>query len=189
MSTELRCPNCNKRCGANDRYCPYCHEPVARVEVFDGNLDGMPLDYWESYIGDNADKYLSVYKANADKKWFRHFHFPAFWITVEWFIYRKMYWQALVIWVTNILIVFSFAGLFNSHPVLSAICLPIVSIAMRFFFGLHAYAMYKQHCLTNIKKGAVANGGTSVVAVIIASVLSNLVTTLVLEPLIIAAFV
>ncbi len=187
MSEQIRCSNCDRLCAPDDRYCPYCHEPVAQVDVFNGDLDGVPIDYWESFIGDNADKYLAVYKANADKKWFRHFHFPAFFFTLDWLVYRKMYWQALVVWLVNVLIVFAMGWLFNINPAL-VLMSPIFILAVRLFIGLYAYAIYKQYCVRNIQKGNVVNGGTSVVAVIIVAILSGLITTFILEPLLLAIF-
>ncbi len=188
MSSELRCSNCNKLCHPGDRSCPYCFEPITVVEVFDGNLDDIPVDYWESFIDSNADKYLKVFKKHRGKQWFTDFHLPAFLWPFEWMMYRKMYWQAAVAWAARVLLAFGTVFFFTIKPILSLVVLMVALIGMSVGFALFSHALYKQHCLRNLRRslGSVTNGGTSVGSVIVFSILSHLLSTFLLEPLLTA---
>ena len=97
MAVQLRCSNCDKLCSADEKYCPYCHEPLNAVVVNDAKeLDGFPIDRWETFIGPKAEEYLKVFTKHTDKKWFRASHLWAILCTGEWLMYRKMYWQAAI---------------------------------------------------------------------------------------------
>ena len=188
MSTELRCSNCDRVCRKGERYCSYCHEPIVTVFLSDGTLNDIPLEYWDSFIDNNADKYLEVFNKHKGKTWFRAFHFPAFWISVEWMIYRKMYWQAVVGWLVTVLFALGMAYLAPMAPAFVLICCPLLLIGLKIVFGMYAYAIYKQHCLRNLKRslGSVANGGVTVFGAVAISALISLINTFLLEPLITA---
>ncbi len=188
MSNELRCSNCNRLCRAGEKYCSYCHEPIIKVEISDGDLDGIPLEYWESFIDNNADKYLKVFKKGSSKAWFTDFHFPAFFIPFEWMAYRKMYWQALVGWLASVLLAFGAVCLLPIAPALVAFGLPLLVLALRAVFAMYAYAIYKQHCLRNLKRslGCVADGGVSILGVVIFATVCDLLATFLIQPILTA---
>ena len=188
MSNELRWSHCDRLCRAGERYCPYCHEPIVSVAVSDGKLDDIPLEYWESFIDSNADKYLKVFKKHPDKTWFADFHLPAFLWSLEWMLYRKMYWQAAIVWAARVLLVFGMVLLFPVMPVFSIVAFFVLAVGMQVGFALFAHALYKQHCLRHLRRslGSVTSGGTSVFGVIVFAVLANLLSTFLLQPLLTA---
>ena len=185
MSKELRCSHCDRLCREGEKYCPYCHEPIVTVSLSDGKLDDIPLEYWESFIDSNADKYLKVFKKHPDKKWFIDFHLPAFLWTLEWMLYRKMYWQAAIVWAVRVLLAFALIWLSTIEPVFAIVSIMALLLAWQVALPLFAHALYKQHCLRNLQRslGSVTNGGTSVISVIVVSVLINLLSTFLLQPL------
>ena len=188
MSNGLRCSHCDRLCREGEKYCSFCHEPIVRVEISDGDLDGIPLEYWESFIDNNADKYLKVFKKGSDKAWFTDFHFPAFFIPFEWMAYRKMYWQALVGWLASVLLAFGAAYLFPTAPALVVFGLPLLVIALRVVFALYAHALYKQHCLRHLKRslGCVAEGGVTILGVVIFATVCDLLVTFLFQPILTA---
>lgn len=188
MSNELRCSHCDRVCREGEKYCSYCHEPIVNVAVSDGNLDGIPLEYWESFIDNNADKYVAVFKKHSGKTWFTDFHFPAFLITLEWMAYRKMYWQAAVVWLIRVLFAFAMVWVYPVAPTFAVFGFPLLQIALQVVFGLYAHAVYKQHCLRKLNHsvGSVADGGVTILGVVVYTVLCDLLTTFLLQPLLTA---
>lgn len=189
MSVQIRCSNCDRVCESTDRYCPSCHEPLAMVKVDDNPpIEGIEQDFWRGFIDKNADKYLNVFEKGLDGKPIRNFHLPAFLITTEWLIYRKMYWQALVSWLASTLFVLGMALLCRavSYESVGLILLfsPVLVLAGRAVFAFFAYDVYKNHCLRHLRKnpGVTVNGGTTIIGAILCYVISMVISNLILEP-------
>lgn len=189
MSVQRRCSNCDKLCSAEERYCPYCHEPLKTVVVNDAKeLDGFPVDRWEAFIGPKSDAYLSVFTKQPGKKWFRSSHPWAIFFSVEWLMYRKMYWQAAIAFVISSLFVLGISVSWYFSPPFTLFFYPFLILACKILFGFYANAIYKKHCLRQLAKGlsATANGGVSVASVIVYEILGGVFVNYVLEPLTIA---
>lgn len=186
MSVQLRCSNCDKLCGPEERYCPYCHEPLQAVTVADATeLDGYPIDRWESFIGPRADEYLKVFTKHPGNGWFRASHLWAILFSCEWLVYRKMYWQAAIAWAISSLLVVGVALSWYISPPFTLFFYPFLIVGLKIAFGFFAHSIYKKHCLRQLDKGlsATANGGASVASVIIFVVVANIFTNYVLVPL------
>lgn len=185
MANELRCSHCDRLCREGEKYCSFCQEPIVNVAVSDGEMDGIPLEYWESFIDNNVDKYLKTFEKYPDKKWFRSFHFPACFFPFDWMVYRKMYWQAVVGWVINALLVMGMAYLYPTMPAFVVFCCPLVLFGLRVVFGMYAYTLYKQHCLHHLRRslGSIVNGGVTILGVVVFAVIHNLLSGFLLEPL------
>ena len=189
MAVQLRCSNCDKLCSADEKYCPYCHEPLNAVVVNDAKeLDGFPIDRWETFIGPKAEEYLKVFTKHTDKKWFRASHLWAILFSVEWLMYRKMYWQAAIAFVISSLFVLGVSVSWYLSPPFTLFFYPFLIVAAKIVFGFYAHAIYKMHCLRQLAKGlsATANGGVSVASVIVYEVLAGMVANYVIEPITIA---
>ena len=188
MSKELRCSHCDRLCREGEKYCSYCHEPVVSVVVSDGKLDDIPLEYWENFIDNNADKYLAVFKKHPNKKWFTDFQLPALLWPFEWMAYRKMYWQALLVWGIHVLLLFGLTSLLSVMPVFSLVAMALLTIGVNVACALFGHALYKQHCLHHLRRslGSVTSGGVSVFGMIAFAVLTYLLSTFLLEPLLTA---
>lgn len=188
MSVQIRCSNCDRICEPTDRYCPSCHEPVVSVQAHDAPLDGIELGRWEKFMGPNADKYLRVFKKHQGKSWFRDFHFPAFFVSVEWLIYRKMYWQAAIAWAVAMLSIFGVLLSWRLSPPFTVFFYPLLLIVIKVVFGMFAHAVYKRHCLRQLQKApeSTVKGGTFTAGVIVYVVLNNLFVYFVVEPLVLA---
>lgn len=103
-------------------------------------------------------------------------------------VYRKMYWQAFVGWVINVLMIMGMAYVYPVMPAFVVLCCPLLLLGLRAVFGIYAYALYKQHCLHNLRRslGTITNGGVTVLGVVVFAAVHNLLSTFLLEPLLTA---
>ncbi len=126
MST---CAQCGNRFDEGQRFCRFCG---ARL-VGAGGTPGAPAAGANEkdlalFIGKNADKYLSKFRRfrRGDGDAFEvAWHWPAFFLSFWWMIYRKMYgWAILVL----------FLG-----------CVPYLGLVMMVVFGMSANYLYYRH--------------------------------------------
>ena len=193
MAVQIRCSKCDRLCEPADRYCPSCHEPLTLVQLDDNPpIEGIEKEFWVGFIGKNADKYLNVFQQKPNGKWFRNFHLPAFLITTEWLVYRKMYWQALVAWLFSTLLLFGMAMLCRvvSYQQIFAVLVifMLLVIAGRAVFAFFAHNVYKNHCLRHLRRnpGVTINGGTTTIGAILCYVVSQIISNVIIEPILTA---
>ena len=175
----MNCPHCKAPIGAAMTSCPQCHKSLR-------SASGASLgDLFKAAIGPNArSHYLNRFKSaqgGSRISW----HWPAFFVTLYWLMYRKMWAKAglyfLAAVVTNVLISITSAA----NPMLGA---ALALLALLGFFlvpALLANGWYYQHCKGLIRKARSHSdqadeqleelqekGGTSWIGVIVLAVIS-----------------
>ena len=112
-STTIKCENCGTICNAKDGYCKNCWKKLGgETEQADFIIDGIGQTEWEDYIDKNAKRYVDVYKNNNGKKWFLHINWAAFFLGLNWVLYRKMYKVAVIGFIVTSLITVALSVLF-----------------------------------------------------------------------------
>ena len=96
-TTTVICEHCGAVCRITDGFCQSCWKklPLPEVVADDVILDGYGVEEWRRYIGKNADRYVDIYKKHEGKKLFFHINWAAFFLGMNWMLYRKMYKAAL----------------------------------------------------------------------------------------------
>ena len=96
-TTTVTCEHCGAVCRVTDGFCQSCWKklPLPTVVADDVILDGYGLSEWQRFIGKNAGRYIDVYKKHEGKKFFLHINWAAFFLGMNWMLYRKMYKVAL----------------------------------------------------------------------------------------------
>lgn len=104
-NVTVKCENCGTVCNVKNGYCKNCWKKLdIKSEQDDFILDGMGQSEWEEFIGKNANRYIEVYKKNNGKKIFLHINWSAFFFSLNWVLYRKMYKVAIIGFVITSLI-------------------------------------------------------------------------------------
>ena len=181
----MYCPHCKAPIGAAMTACPRCGKSL----VSRGPAGASLGDLFKAAIGPNArSHYLSRFKAAQGGSrigW----HWPAFFVTLYWLMYRKMWAKAGLYFlagvVTNVAITLSSAA----NPMLGA---ALTLLALLGFFlvpPMLANGWYYQHCKGLIRKARSHSdqadeqleelqekGGTSWIGVIVLAVVALAVT-------------
>lgn len=170
MANEIRCSACGKKCKETDSYCRYCQEPIVKtVDTYGAPIENIELEKWEEFIGENSKNFIDDFRKNEGKKIFISANFGALVFGQLWFAYRKMYREAIIIYLLAFLIItlIFFVTLADTFTAIM-IMMPIV-IAYRIALCLFANALYKEHIKREISKTApdMRKGGTTIVAPIL----------------------
>lgn len=162
--------NC-RRCGhANDqsaKFCSRCGNPLGEAVVdatppggVTPNPTATPLiaeeEFFKAYLGsNNQDYYLSRFKrfdeaGRAGVSW----HWPAFFVTIYWLLYRKMWRNALILFLLPIVVlaVIGIAGATlgkGAAPALGMIWI-VFALGIWFLPPMFANALYYWHCRKKI---------------------------------------
>ena len=164
------CPRCGKPCGATDDgsadYCVHCGQSLASVDLDAARIaGGETRDEWlRAAIGERRkDHYLRVFArfesaGRAGVSW----HWPAFFLTFYWLLYRKMWRNALIYFVLPYAVVIAL-GIFGS--LLGEASASLVGLAffaywaaMFFVPALYANAWYYRHCQKKIAQARASSG-------------------------------
>lgn len=119
----IRCEQCGATYSAGSKTCRSCGNTLKTLEqqTSANNLNGMPLKDWHAFIGKNSSYYVDIFKKNEHKSVFLSFNVGAFIFRAYWFFYRKMYKNAILLYVLSIILtlLFSFIGLAIGIPEVS----------------------------------------------------------------------
>ncbi len=129
-------PNCTE-CGAETKTGEnFCRQCGARLDA-DAAGPGAPASVTEDdlvlFVGKNADKYLDSFRKftrNGEDSFAATWHWPAFFFSFWWFMYRKMY-----VW----LLIFLLLGL-----------IPAAGLFAMIGFGISANYLYYKHAKKKI---------------------------------------
>lgn len=150
--------------GANIPLNPYT-TPFGGVAP-DEEIDGVPAKELAIFVGRNSHYYLPKFKALASTK-AKTVNWASFFFTGGHFIYRKMYWQGILIELINL--VLSLPYLYMLYLTMSTtpeftstvdttnltninfICNLLV-LALRLLCGFFGNTLYKSHVYSKIKK-------------------------------------
>lgn len=105
----IRCHNCGAECSPNEDYCRRCYAQLSQArDVFDANsdetLNGIPVSDYHEMIEINAARYLGIFRKNENKRVFLHTNWSAFFFSIYWFFYRKMYLYGVLSLLVSVLI-------------------------------------------------------------------------------------
>ena len=181
----MYCPHCKAPIGAAMTACPRCGKSL----VSRGPAGASLGDLFKAAIGPKArSHYLSRFKAAQGGSrigW----HWPAFFVTLYWLMYRKMWAKAglyfLAAVVTNVAISISSA----THAMLGAALSLLALLGFFLVPALLANGWYYQHCKALIRKARSHSdqadeqleelqekGGTSWLGVIVLAIVSVVFT-------------
>lgn len=135
-----------------------------------------------AFVGKNTDFYLTKWESHPTST-LKGWNWAASLFRVEWMVYRKMYWEAAVVWGISIIIMFLVDLLFTliGLSILGELSVVVVQISL----GIFANALYQKKLLRVLKKTEYMNehskmeylakkGGTSVLAIVVLGVLEIL---------------
>lgn len=123
------CASCGKELAAGEAFCSKCGSRQA------GGAPGGAAggDDMAVFIGSNAEKYLAKFRkfsANGQDAFAATWHWPAFFFSFLWLLYRKMYlWSLLAFFLSWI---------------------PYVNLAAAIFFGIRGNYLYYRHAKKRI---------------------------------------
>lgn len=74
-------------------------------------INGIPVSEYMTFIENNESRYIEIFKKNEKKKWFLSMNWAAFFFSVYWMFYRKMYIEGIIyMLITTVLSVCVTAG-------------------------------------------------------------------------------
>ena len=134
----------------------------------DEEIDGIPAKDLAVFVGRNSHYFLPRFKALSSAK-SKIVNWSAFFFQGWYFLYRKMFGPAVILFLTNILLAIPNAlyvlqtsengVMMNAaqSPDMSGLTIAyyvcgFLSIVLRFFCGLFANSIYKSHCERKITK-------------------------------------
>lgn len=167
MENEIRCSNCGKKCKETESYCRNCGEPVVKVvDTYGAPIDGIELAKWEEFIGEGADNFIKDFRKNEGKKIFTSGNFGAFVFGQLWFLYRKMYVEAIITYLAAILVIAILLAVAMVDVFTMVMIMFPILLVYRMSLWLFANAIYKAHIKREISKPApdMRKGGITIVA-------------------------
>lgn len=185
------CPKCGSSNDNSAKSCSNCgsalYQSVKDELPTQAEIDAHnnPVELYRAIIGPkNQDYYLSQFsRFSTNGKVNASWHWPAFFVTFLWLLYRKMWLSALMYFLllTLVIILLTIAGdvVGNSADSLIDIGFTTFFIAIFLLPPMYANALYYKHCKRIIAKASVSSqdlqrrlgelsgkGGTSNVALI-----------------------
>lgn len=149
------------------------------------DVPNSPDEFYKAIVGPkNQDYYLSQFaRFDSNGKVSASWHWPAFFITFYWFLYRKMWLNALIYFFLPYLVMIPLgiagAAAGNSADTVIGTCYVLILIAIFLLPPMYANALYYKHCKKKITEASVSSqdvqrrpgelsgkGGTSNVALI-----------------------
>lgn len=102
---EKKCPNCGGVYVDGDTYCRTCNTQFdAPIPTEVDMLEGKRVSDWHMFIDKNSSRYVEIFSNNEGKKIFLHMNWAAFFFSLYWLLYRKMYKYAAIFFVVSTLI-------------------------------------------------------------------------------------
>lgn len=186
------CPKCGASNDAAATFCTACGDvlplPTGGFQKAQGRDDGSAdvAEYYKAVLGPkNQDYYLGQFsRFDADGKVSVTWHWPAFFMTLYWMLYRKMWLFALAYFIFPYLffgLMAVIAGVTGSSAnMLVGAGYVLYLLGIMFLLPMYANALYYNHCKKQISavKASTADvqrqlgelsgkGGTSNIAIII----------------------
>lgn len=185
------CPKCGNSNDNSAKFCSGCgsvlpqsvkDESPTQAEI---DVPNNPDEFYKAIVGPkNQDYYLSQFsRFDSNGKVSASWHWPAFFVTFYWFLYRKMWLNALIYFFLPYLVMIplgiagAVAG--NSADTVIGIGYVLFLIAIFLLPPMYANALYYKHCKKRITEASVSSqdlqrrlgelsgkGGTSNVALI-----------------------
>lgn len=102
---KIYCSKCHEATFEGNAFCPYCGTPFHSIPELGIINNKWPEDRIEDYlvtdmaqyIGNNRETYFKKFMKIANKK--LTFHWPAFFLSIYWFLYRRMVKETVIIYI------------------------------------------------------------------------------------------
>jgi hypothetical protein len=154
--------------------------------------------YRKIFIGNNADYYIRIWRANQSGKIFASWNWPAFFLGPTWLLYRKMYQFYLFLLVIRwilfpllLLVATLVLGSREKEEVVEVMgCLVVFNLAVPFVIGIFANSWYQRHADIKIERilcktsdpaeqelSIKRKGGTGIVLPIVRAVMIPIIIT------------
>jgi len=159
------CPECGKQINDGSKFCRYCGSTLS--EGSSSSVHPSPTstpspvitdEEYNSFIGKNAAKYIMKFKSfgtggfdNFKATW----HWPAFFFTFWWFIYRKLYLWAFLAFIISLIVsgislrVFlgsiGFRDISTTNIILLVFIQYVTTFVVQGGFGISANYIYYKH--------------------------------------------
>lgn len=172
MANEIKCSACGKVYNGTSGYCRYCGEPINIKEAQnDSVLEGIDIENWKQFIGDNHQKILPIFKKHQGKKFFVDFITPAFFFPVQWLLYRKMYKEAVFTEIFSWLLVFCVLLLAKVEIALTTVFMLPLLLLCKIILALPCPMFYRNYCKKELSKEEpnYKKGGVSWMAAVVFS--------------------
>lgn len=161
----MYCRHCGSQNPDSARFCIACGAAISSHA--NGTVhaagDQHPLEKYEAVIGpDNRDYYLSHFSRMRDGGSRLSWHWPAFFLTSYWLLYRKMWIPALVYFIMPFVLLIPFGAVVaalapTSGAAQSSVYLLYVG-AYFFLPAMFANSLYFRHCRQKIESVAATSG-------------------------------
>lgn len=150
------CPKCKTSNEANATVCSSCGDVLPRLP---GNFQsvqassdgaGKAAEYYKAILGPvNQDYYLDIFAGfDRDEAVSATWHWPAFYASFFWLLYRKMWREVLIYFLAPILLMPLLGVIGGSFLVTLGYVLYTIGIV--FWLPVYANALYYKHCKKQI---------------------------------------
>jgi len=163
------CPKCGNSNDDSAKFCSGCGSvlPQAIKDVpppqTENDAPRNPDEFYKAIVGPkNQDYYLNQFSrfdsnGKVDASW----HWPAFFVTFYWFLYRKMWLNALIYfflpYLVMILLGIAAAVVGNSADTVISISYGLFLIALFVLPPMYANALYYKHCKKKITEASLSS--------------------------------
>jgi hypothetical protein len=147
----MRCPSCNEEIPYEATLCENCGSIIPE-EIRFSEAPAQPSsskiteDDFRSFIGKNAEKYIRKFKkfeAGGRDKFQASWHWPAFFFGWLWFVYRRLYLWALLVFAIGLISSFTMRVLEVKTNGISGIFFGfVVGIVIMIIWGTSANYIY-----------------------------------------------
>jgi len=191
---KMFCPNCGTSNETSAKFCFKCGNPLPIIDQSaQRSTEPYPQALYKAVIGPkNPQHYLHKFaQFDQDGKPSATWHWPAFFVTFYWFIYRKMWLHALIYFFLPYLvmipigIVAAIAGKSTAADLILGIGYLLFLVGIFFLPPMYANALYYKHCQKLIAEAKTSSsdyqrqlgelsgkGGTSNILLIVILILS-----------------
>lgn len=155
----MHCTHCGHEAGTEARFCRDCGQPLEAPAIGDA-------DFYKAAIGPNNTAYYLQRFAEFDRRgkagigW----HWPAFFITFYWLLYRKMWLNAFLYWISPYVLMvplvaaMALAGNEDAGVAVFAAGYLLYLAAFMLLPPLFGNALYYRHCKAKIAEAKQAGG-------------------------------
>lgn len=155
----MHCTHCGHEAGTEARFCRDCGQPLEAPAFGDA-------DFYKAAIGPNNTAYYLQRFAEFDRRgkagigW----HWPAFFITFYWLLYRKMWLNAFLYWISPYVLMvplvaaMALAGNEDAGVAVFAAGYLLYIAAFMLLPPLFGNALYYRHCKAKIAEAKQAGG-------------------------------
>jgi Protein of unknown function (DUF2628) len=164
------CPKCGNSNENSSKFCSGCGcvliQPTKDTSTTQSDVLHNSNEFNKAIIGPKNQEYYLPHFTHFDNEGKTNvsWHWPAFFLTLYWFLYRKMWLNALIYFVLPYLLMIPFsivlAMVGKSADIVMNICYVLYAIATFLLPALYANALYYKHCKIKISETSLSSQDT-----------------------------